>query len=265
MRLTCPNCKAQYEVDDAVIPDNGRDVQCSACGHTWYQYPVGMARTPPPAESAATNAAPDETDADAHDDAAASQAGPRPGPAAPRIEKSVLDVLREEAAREIGERRKTGAPLETQGDLGLVTRPRPQRAQPRDAADTPRPQEDEPPSPAATDRSAPRTASRRNLLPDIEELSSTLEPGREPRRKGTAESTLPPTDDEERRGFRKGFTLVLLIAIVLGGLYSLAPLIAGRVPALAGGLDGYVALVDSLHAALRDAITSLIERMRGAS
>lgn len=37
MRLVCPNCGAQYEVDDRVIPENGRDVQCSACGHGWYQ------------------------------------------------------------------------------------------------------------------------------------------------------------------------------------------------------------------------------------
>ncbi|PWE51753.1 hypothetical protein DEM26_01980 [Thioclava sp. NG1] len=37
MRLVCPNCGAQYEVDDAVIPDGGRDVQCSNCGHGWFQ------------------------------------------------------------------------------------------------------------------------------------------------------------------------------------------------------------------------------------
>ncbi len=38
MRLTCPNCNAQYEVDAAVIPDMGRDVQCSNCGQTWFQH-----------------------------------------------------------------------------------------------------------------------------------------------------------------------------------------------------------------------------------
>lgn len=39
MRITCPNCGAQYEVDARVIPDIGRDVQCSNCGHTWFQRP----------------------------------------------------------------------------------------------------------------------------------------------------------------------------------------------------------------------------------
>ena len=42
MRLVCPNCGAQYEVEDSVIPDSGRDVQCSACGHAWYQMPMHL-------------------------------------------------------------------------------------------------------------------------------------------------------------------------------------------------------------------------------
>lgn len=41
MRLVCPSCAAEYEVDDTAIPPEGRDVQCSNCGHTWLQYPEG--------------------------------------------------------------------------------------------------------------------------------------------------------------------------------------------------------------------------------
>ncbi len=73
MRLVCPNCGAQYEVDDRVIPDSGRDVQCSACGHGWYQMPKGMAAegeepgseepTPSEEEPAPVAAAPEEADA----------------------------------------------------------------------------------------------------------------------------------------------------------------------------------------------------------
>ena len=37
MRLVCPNCDAEYEVDDAAVPKEGRDVQCSNCGHAWFQ------------------------------------------------------------------------------------------------------------------------------------------------------------------------------------------------------------------------------------
>lgn len=51
MRLICPNCGAQYEVPQSVIPETGRDVQCSSCGHTWFQkHP--LQDTTPSAESA---------------------------------------------------------------------------------------------------------------------------------------------------------------------------------------------------------------------
>lgn len=43
MRLICPNCGAQYEVDPSVIPPSGRDVQCSGCGKTWFEEPGGLA------------------------------------------------------------------------------------------------------------------------------------------------------------------------------------------------------------------------------
>lgn len=280
MRLTCPNCKAQYEVDDAVIPDNGRDVQCSACGHTWYQYPIGLSRAPrPPAPEAGEApggvAAPlaDETTADSagadeHPGDDAESLAPRP--AAPRVEQSVLDVLREEAEREITERRRSSAPIETQGDLGLVSRPRsrarPARETGRDGEHNTGREADAGHNDTAPDDHEASTragASRRNLLPDIEELSSTLEPGREPRRKGASETALPPTDEDERRGFRQGFILILIVAIMLAGLYVLAPQIAARVPALAAALEGYVALVDSLHMTLRGFIDNLIAGMRG--
>lgn len=44
MRLICPNCGAQYEVADDVIPDAGRDVQCSNCGNTWFERPGDSAK-----------------------------------------------------------------------------------------------------------------------------------------------------------------------------------------------------------------------------
>src|SRR5690606_18399238 len=45
MRLICPSCGAQYEVDESVIPDGGRDVQCSNCGHAWFQRSAGQLRS----------------------------------------------------------------------------------------------------------------------------------------------------------------------------------------------------------------------------
>lgn len=63
MRLVCPNCGAQYEVDDRVIPDSGRDVQCSSCGHAWYQMPAHVEAAEDPAPTEAFAEADDETGA----------------------------------------------------------------------------------------------------------------------------------------------------------------------------------------------------------
>ncbi|MEM8789852.1 MAG: zinc-ribbon domain-containing protein, partial [Pseudomonadota bacterium] len=45
MRLICPNCGSQYEVDVTLFPDEGREVQCSNCETVWVQQPV--AEEPP--------------------------------------------------------------------------------------------------------------------------------------------------------------------------------------------------------------------------
>ena len=63
MRLTCPNCGAEYDVPDEVIPASGRDVQCSNCGDTWYQYHPDQLNEDgeyEPALAAALDAAEDE-------------------------------------------------------------------------------------------------------------------------------------------------------------------------------------------------------------
>lgn len=224
MRLTCPNCTAQYEVEDSVIPVAGRDVQCSACGHIWFQYPAEVAL--------AMRAA--ELDDDEDDHPAEEARDPT------QIDRKVLDVLREEAKRELEARRGSG--LETQGDLGLVARPERPRA-----------------AKSETGESARGPASRRNLLPDIEELSTTLEPGREPRKRGEVETTLPPTTGEARRGFLQGFGLVAMIMGALALLYVFASTLANAAPFLTESLRGYVAMVDSL----RDATAGLVRGLLG--
>lgn len=82
MRLICPNCDAQYEVDAAMIPASGRDVQCSNCGTTWFQEPAGSVKMAP-AEVPAEQSSP------------AQEAGPPSG-----------DGLGPEAAEFFGERKE---------------------------------------------------------------------------------------------------------------------------------------------------------------
>ena len=36
MRLLCPKCDAEYELADGIIPNTGRDVQCSSCDTIWF-------------------------------------------------------------------------------------------------------------------------------------------------------------------------------------------------------------------------------------
>lgn len=53
MRITCPTCAAQYDVDENDIEVEGQDVQCSDCLTIWMQTPDGKATNPRPAEALA--------------------------------------------------------------------------------------------------------------------------------------------------------------------------------------------------------------------
>ena len=36
MIITCPNCNKQFKIDNSLIPDDGRDLQCGSCNHVWF-------------------------------------------------------------------------------------------------------------------------------------------------------------------------------------------------------------------------------------
>ena len=36
MIITCPNCNKQFKIDNSLIPDAGRDLQCGSCNHVWF-------------------------------------------------------------------------------------------------------------------------------------------------------------------------------------------------------------------------------------
>jgi predicted Zn finger-like uncharacterized protein len=243
MRLICPNCDAQYEVDDAAIPAAGRDVQCSNCGHAWFQTPL---------------AGPDPDD-EAEEAPAAAGVPPVEAPAAAptrrALDDNLLAVLREEAAREAAERRAEAARgIETQPDLGPLDAPA------RAAAAAPQ-------TPAAESAAhdhpiTERPQQRRDLLPDIEEINSTLRPGAVARDDEDAPIATPP---RERAAFRTGFFSVLLVALVMVILYVMAPQLAERFPGMAGAMTGYVAAVDGLRLWLDGLMQSAAGGLRGLS
>ena len=36
MIITCPSCQKKFELDDNLLPENGRTLQCGSCNHKWF-------------------------------------------------------------------------------------------------------------------------------------------------------------------------------------------------------------------------------------
>ncbi|MEQ6202315.1 zinc-ribbon domain-containing protein [Sulfitobacter sp. HNIBRBA2951] len=271
MRLICPNCDAQYEVPDDVMPKAGRDVQCSNCGQTWFQNHPDFE---PTAEEAAE-------DIPAPDEEVAPPPPPPPPPAKEperkQLDPAVADILRQEAEAEQAARRS--APqggLESQPDLGMdLEDSMPEAEADRRAREARermarlRGNEDaqlKASTGAEEAAAAAALGSRRDLLPDIDEINSTLRSGSG--RNGGAElepEIEAPTHQRKRRGFRTGFLTVLLIFIVLAVLYIFAPRLAEAVPALEAPLQSYVMMVDNGRAWLDGKVQGILRSLDTAA
>lgn len=272
MRLICPNCDAEYLVDDAAIPDTGRDVQCSNCGHAWFQLRPEVEAMLAQEEAlfgavedttSPASAVPQPTPPVADMPAAVSTVGTVSEPVRRNLDESILSVLREEAEREAAARRAEAPPMEAQVEMGL----------PEPAA---------PPAPSAgvLDATARRLArlkgldpdarpvppakpgSRRELLPDIEEINSSLKPTQRPTLDEDGEEILPATPSS---GFRSGFLLMLILAAALVAAYVMAPKIAQQFPGAEGAMTAYVAQVDAARLWLDGVLRGLTEQLQSVS
>lgn len=262
MRLICPNCDAEYEVDASAIPDTGRDVQCSNCGHAWFQLSTRVEE-----ELAAEQALFDPPPAPTAEDDRAGFAEPP----ARALDDSVLAVLREEAEREKRARRSEAPPpIETQTDLGLTQAIAATVAAatiPPGSAETAEPDavaqriarmKGEEPTPA-------KPQSRREMLPEIDEINTTLRASTE-RRAGDAGAVsdgLPGAGGKS--AFRSGFVLSVVIGALVVALYVMAPRLAQQIPGLEGVLTGYVAAIDGARLWLDGLMKAAIGMMRGNS
>ena len=323
MRLVCQNCDAEYEVDDTAIPPGGRDVQCSNCGHGWfqthpeveaeqeaeaalYEAPVAahgaavvapaagpqpkpvkvpakapakaaaavappFAATPQPDPEPAAPLTPEAAVAATLSAVVAAVAAPEPmaalaatPPATPLrgLDESVLAVLREEAARETAARRSEAAPgIETQVEMGLEGADDGAASGGQAAAAIRRITrlqggvEPETPVPVAR--------TRRDLLPAIEEINSTLRATSDRHSDDDAVVASMAAPRAARSGFGRGFLLLVLLALIIVALYLAASLITAKVPALAGAAQAYVAAVDVARVWLDSEIKALITTLRG--
>ncbi|MGR3570286.1 zinc-ribbon domain-containing protein [Brevirhabdus sp.] len=358
MRLICPNCDAQYEVGAGVIPPEGRDVQCSNCGHIWFtraedleaqpapeaQAPgTGAAREPEPEaeDRAKGDAAPVDSRSDKRGEEPTRKAAPKspaPAAAAPaasaasaddefeqnlrdalggdeppdaaevsatpassssreaddffagaqmggyeedyeaapgavhtrrELDPDIAEVLRQEAEREAAARRsETNTPLETQTDLGLderqdtragAARARMAQVSGRAAA-----------AAAATGavRARPGAPDRddrdggRDLLPDIEEINSSLRSGGARRSGDTPVIEELEVENSRKQGFRLGFVLVVLLIGLLWAAYAYAPAIVERVPESGAIMQRYVDAVNVLRVELDGLTRTAVEAIQ---
>ncbi len=221
MRLICPKCDAQYEIDSALLPEGGCEVECSSCGHIWFQ-------SQPAAEPSA-------------------EFNPEARPALNRaLSESVLSVLREEAARELAAREAdkvavppaderdtlppappdspiyTGRPHMEQRDPPMPPLPARKRktvvqdglSLPGDTLDT-KGDEDftPPPLKGPAEEPAPATPVIDTAVTDIPGLPVPVDRIPAP----------PAQPARSARSYRIGFGLALATAAVLAGLYLSAP------------------------------------------
>jgi len=257
MRLTCPNCSARYEVDDSLVPPEGRDVQCSNCATTWFQ----------PGNRTQIEEIESENDVtEAADTAPATEE-----PARRELDPAIRDLLREERDREEDLRQGgVAGGIEAQEEMALDA----------PAPDSPAaaPQEEEEDADDAEALAALRAAtaigtaaaaapSGRDLLPDIEEINSTLRAttDRNAREMDSSDVETIEAIPRRRRGFRLGFLLIVALAGLAIAAYMFAADLAQAVPQVEPVLETYVAQVDTFRFWLDDLMQGLAERLSSST
>ena len=106
----------------------------------------------------------------------------------------------------------------------------------------------------------PKPAARRDLLPDVEEINSTLQPGDAAL---DAEVDALPDLTRRRSSFRSGFFMMILLLVIAAAIYVMAPKLAEQFPSLKGMLESYVAAVDALRIWLNDKMNAATVMLTG--
>lgn len=295
MRLQCPNCDAEYEVDASAIPFDGRDVQCSNCGHGWFQVhpdfeadqdieaalydpppplPQDIRSDPQPRPAFANAAPPDPW---------AEDAGTQQEPPKREIDPQALRILREEVAYEAAKRATEGF----NASVPATSIPAPQ-------SDTTSIEDELDQNIAAGANPAPSdTTSTDNAASNEDLRASVIVARRVARLKGSdaaggatyataapvlggqaatvtpaapsqpqiAQGDLPDEHAPRKTGKKFGFYVGILAALASSAAYILAPEIAAGLPQIAGPLGQYVNAVNQL----RDGLDGLIGTITGSA
>ena len=218
MLIKCPNCDAKYEVPNDIIPSAGRDVQCSSCSKTWFvtgqsgkkivtdktSNDISQEKGELPKFETTESFLTDKTTKD--------------------VDKNVLEILREEADREIRARAVDGS------TGGNTNKPSSKRAI----------------------KNNNRKVNNK-ALPDNIEIGTTLEETPAP-----YYSVEEPLKYKNKSG-KVGFFVGIIIIAVLWGAYSYVDFISQLVPKTAIYMDIYKNYVESVLAARDDVMQNLTE------
>jgi predicted Zn finger-like uncharacterized protein len=259
MRLTCPNCSARYEVDDSLVPPAGRDVQCSNCATTWFQ-PGNRNRIEVPESDRSEEISVEPT----------SQEPSGEGPMRRELDPAIRDLLREEREREETLRHGgVAGGIEAQEEMALNDPATDLNGTEAEEGEDEADAETLAALRAATaiGTAAAATPSGRDLLPDIEEINSTLRAttDRNAREMDSSDIDTIEAIPRRRRGFRLGFILIVVLAALAVGAYSFSPEISEAVPQAGPVLETYVGQVDIFRFWLDDLVQGLAERLSSST
>jgi len=251
MRMTCPNCSARYEVDDSLVPPEGRDVQCSNCATTWFQ--PGNRIQIDEIESTPIEAAVSDSASE--------------GPVRRELDPAIRDLLREEREREETLRQGgVAGGIEEQEEMALndpATQDLAAQAEPGQGDDEADAETLAALRAATAIGTAAAAPSGRDLLPDIEEINSTLRAttDRNAREMDSSDIETIEAIPRRRRGFRLGFILIVALAVLGVGAYIYATEITEAMPQAEGLFEAYVAQVDAFRFWLDDLVQGFAERL----
>jgi len=303
MLLVCPNCGAQYEVEAEVIPLEGRDVQCSTCGETWW-----ATRQTAPEPELEAHAQPDPGAEPQHHETAVEeepeQAPPTESwfsrargrseqtedPGDPAPEPADFDTPQQEPLakadggdfwlRDDGTRPEDIHPdedpdfeQETSPEPEPAAQPIPRRPLDPEVASVLRQEAQHEAEARRTETGATTTDDQPGAtkaerpaaseLPDIDAINSTLAGDDD----FDEEELLAALIEEERRrmGARRGLGIMMLLTGLIALSYVFAPAIADSVPALRPALESYVAAINEIRVWLYSAALNASNAIQGTS
>ena len=282
MRLMCPNCDAEYEVDASAIPDSGRDVQCSNCGHAWFQHhpeheadsaaEAALYDPPPPlsktgmsqsilpsdldwqVESDDPEAILDAMGREARESGSDAPNRPSPAPVPPAPVSPVMSerpdsVPKHDIDPEAMRILREEAEFETAQRALEQGRADPTAA-PVVARRVARLKGIQPPALNSTVNPAPSSSGAR--LPQIETVSAALR----------NDDLLPAAGVTKPKTGRSGLVAVLIIALAATAAYVFSPDLSMRMPSLAKPLAQYVAIVDDMRDQLDILLPQVIAQLQ---